>query len=215
MTEVPGAAELPPRVAARLELLFSVIRPAALQRPWTSGEVADRAGVDLPYVEGLRAGTLPPGEVDPPIDERQRERLFAQRLDCLFRTRLSPRTGRPVTQTEVAEALNSNKQHVGNLRTGRNNPSIVLAQKYADYFGVDVGYFSAAPLSAVAACFGHTRDFLVRADDDAHVVQALANLRLLRALADRRVRHVVGRLVDQYEATADTTRHRPPPGGGG
>lgn len=143
MTEVPGAAELPSRVATRLELLFSVIRPAALQRPWTSAEVADRAGVGLAYVEGLRAGTLSPEDVDPAIDEHQRERLFAQRLDCLFRTRLSPRTGKRMTQTEVAEALKSNKQHVGNLRAGRNNPSIVLAQKYADFFGVDVGYFSA------------------------------------------------------------------------
>ncbi|MFF8954911.1 helix-turn-helix transcriptional regulator [Streptomyces sp. NPDC014894] len=202
MTDESGAAELPRRVAARLNLLFDVIQPAALQRPWSSAEVADRAGVDTAYVDGLRAATLSPDEIDPGIGEKQRERLFAQRLECLFRTRLSPRTGKRVTQTEVAEALKSNKQHVGNLRAGKNNPSIVLAQKYADYFNVDVGYFSAAPLSAVAACFGHSRDFLVRHDDDPYVVHATANLRLLRAMADKRVRHVVGRLVDRYEAAS-------------
>ncbi|GAA2265227.1 hypothetical protein GCM10010232_66800 [Streptomyces amakusaensis] len=211
MTDESGAAELPRRVAARLNLLFDVIRPAALQRPWSSAEIAARAGVDTEYVDGLRAAALPPEDVDPQIGEKQRERLFAQRLECLFRTRVSPRTGKQVTQTEVAEALKSNKQHVGNLRAGKNNPSIVLAQKYADYFKVDVGYFSAAPLSAVAACFGHSKDFLVRADDDPHVVQAVANLRLLRAMADRRVRHVVGRLVDRYEAAS---KEAVPPFGG-
>ncbi|MER5770916.1 helix-turn-helix domain-containing protein [Streptomyces sp. NPDC001985] len=201
MTDQSGAVELPERVAARLNLLFEVVQPAALQRPWSSTEVADRAGVDPCYVDGLRTATLPPEEVDPQIGEKQRDQLFAQRLECLFRTRLSPATGKRVTQTEVAEALKSNKQHVGNLRSGRNNPSIVLAQKYADYFKVDVGYFSAAPLSAVASCFGHSKDFLLLGDDDPYVVQATANLRLLRAMADRRVRHVVGRLVDRYEAS--------------
>ncbi|MFI1867102.1 helix-turn-helix transcriptional regulator [Streptomyces jumonjinensis] len=202
MTDPSGAMELPRRVAARLNLLFEAVRPAALQRPWTSEEAAERAGVDLGYVEALRAGTLPPPEVDPPIDQGQREKLFAQRLDCLFRTRVSPRTGKRVTQAEVAQALQTNKQHVGNLRNGKNNPSIVLAQKYADFFEVDVGYFCADPLSAVAACFGHAKEFLVLADDDPYVVRATADLRLLRAMADRRVRKVVGRLVDRYEASA-------------
>lgn len=201
MTDVPGASDLPRRVAARLNLLFDVIQPASLGRPWTNAEVADRSGVDVDYVDGLRSGTLPPEEVDPEVDKDMRKQLFAKRLDHLFRTRISPTTGKPVTQAEVAAALHSTRQHVGNLRSGRNNPSIVLAQEYADHFGLDVDYFTRSPLSAVATCFGHSKDFLVHDDDDPHVVEATANLRLLRALSDKRVGRVVGRLVDRFEAS--------------
>jgi transcriptional regulator with XRE-family HTH domain len=186
-------------VAERLNLLFEVIRPRALGRSWTSQEVADRCGVSADYVEALRVGTLAPDEVDPDVDANL---LFAQRLDHLFRTRVSPATGKLMTQSEVAAALGgTSKQHVGNLRSGRNNPSIVLAQQVAEVFAVEISYFSAPPLAAVAACFGHSKDFLVGHDDDPSVVQALANLRLLRAMADKRLRHVVGRLVDEYEAS--------------
>ncbi|MGW0778297.1 helix-turn-helix transcriptional regulator [Streptomyces sp. NPDC002835] len=141
--------------------------------------------------------------MDPQVDGGP---LFAERLDHLFRTRISPVTGKLMTQSEVAAALRgTSKQHVGNLRSGRNNPSIVLAQQVAEVFGVEISYFSAPPLAAVAACFGHTKDFLTGADDDPCVVQALSNLRLLRAMADKRLRHVVGRLVDEYEASSRDT----------
>lgn len=198
--DVHDISALPQRVSVRLNLLFDVVQP--LKRPWTNGEVADRAGVDVGYVEGLRCGVLPPDRVDPKVDKDVRKQLFAQRLDCLFRTRVSPATGRLFTQAEVAQALRSNKQHVGNLRSGKNNPSIALAQEYAEFFGVDVGYFSASPLSAVATCFGHSKDFLVEEDGHPQVVTAIANLRLLRALADQRVSQIVGRLIERFEASA-------------
>ncbi|MEE1938090.1 helix-turn-helix domain-containing protein [Streptomyces sp. TRM 70361] len=199
MADAPGASELSQRVAARLGLLFAAVQPAHLQRPWTSAEVADRCGVDAEYVRALREGTLPDDEVDPEIDK---DRLFGRRLECLLRTRLSPVTGKPYTQAEVARGIGTNRQHIANLRKGANNPSIVLAQQLAEFFGVNVGYFSASPLSAVAACFGLTKEFLVQEDDDPYVVKATENLRLLRAMADKRVSRVVGRLVDRYEAAS-------------
>ncbi len=69
---------------------------------------------------------------------------FAEQLNYLFATRLSP-TGRPYTLREVSEATGG-KLSIGYLSLVRKGgvamPSAGRVQALADFFGVDIGYFT-------------------------------------------------------------------------
>ena len=45
---------------------------------------------------------------------------------------------RGITQEELADALSVSRQTIGSLENGRYNPSILLAFRIANYFGVTI-----------------------------------------------------------------------------
>lgn len=48
------------------------------------------------------------------------------------------RKGRGIRQEEFAKALGVSRQTISSLETGRYNPSIFLARKIAQYFGMTI-----------------------------------------------------------------------------
>lgn len=48
------------------------------------------------------------------------------------------RRARGIRQEELAEALEVSRQTIGSLENGRYNPSILLAFKIAQYFGMTI-----------------------------------------------------------------------------
>lgn len=48
------------------------------------------------------------------------------------------RRQRGITQEELADALSVSRQTVGSLENGRYNPSILLAFRIANYFGLTI-----------------------------------------------------------------------------
>ncbi|MCL2081005.1 MAG: helix-turn-helix transcriptional regulator [Oscillospiraceae bacterium] len=48
------------------------------------------------------------------------------------------RKQRGITQEELAAALEVSRQTIGSLENGRYNPSILLAFKLSEYFGVSI-----------------------------------------------------------------------------
>lgn len=78
--------------------------------------------------------------------------LLARRLDHLFHTKLHAEEGRPYTYREAAEGINAlagqkliSANYLMYLRTGqRARPGHDRLVAIADFFGVDVTYFSAA-----------------------------------------------------------------------
>ena len=48
------------------------------------------------------------------------------------------RKARGIKQEELAEALEVSRQTIGSLENGRYNPSILLAFKIAQYFGLTI-----------------------------------------------------------------------------
>jgi putative transcriptional regulator len=58
---------------------------------------------------------------------------------CVLKNRLEAiRKDRGITQDALAEALEVSRQTIGSLECGRYNPSILLAYKIANFFGVGV-----------------------------------------------------------------------------
>ena len=49
------------------------------------------------------------------------------------------RKQRGIRQEDLAAALEVSRQTIGSLENGRYNPSILLAFKIADYFGMRIG----------------------------------------------------------------------------
>lgn len=71
--------------------------------------------------------------------------MFSDQLNSLFDH--SARIGRPITQVQLAEALNArghqiSHPYISQLRRGkRSNPSPEIVAILADFFGVDKDYF--------------------------------------------------------------------------
>ena len=60
-------------------------------------------------------------------------------LEVLMKNRLEElRKARGIRQEELAEALEVSRQTIGSLENGRYNPSILLAFKIAQYFGMAI-----------------------------------------------------------------------------
>jgi transcriptional regulator with XRE-family HTH domain len=107
----------------------------------------------------------------------KKERTFAQRLDYLFREVHPPSRG-PYTYAEVVQAINQatgdgergiSASAIQQLRTGtKRNPTMRTIKALADFFGVPPAYFF----------------------DDETAEQAEAEIELLMAMRNHRVRQV-------------------------
>ena len=83
-------------------------------------KLAEYFGVSIPYLLGIEQKSV--------LEDYQGNRLK------LLRTK------KGLTQSEVAEILNTNQSQYGKYENGKTNLSIENAKKLADYFGVSVAY---------------------------------------------------------------------------
>jgi transcriptional regulator with XRE-family HTH domain len=76
------------------------------------------------------------------IDPTGKPTTFSALLNYLFATRRRP-DGKEYTLTEVSQATGLRKEYLSNLRTGKiTEPPLSRAQLLADFFGVNVGFFT-------------------------------------------------------------------------
>lgn len=74
----------------------------------------------------------------PPADEK----VFARRLSALM-AKENPETGKPYTVADVARGTGFAESTITQLRTGaKPNPLLRTVEVLAEYFGVEVGFFT-------------------------------------------------------------------------
>ncbi len=84
-------------------------------------------------------------------DAADRPTTFSALLNYLFATKLRP-DGERYSAAEVSKATGLREEYISNLRTGKiANPPAGRAQALADFFGVNVGYFTGKFASPQAA----------------------------------------------------------------
>lgn len=68
------------------------------------------------------------------------------------------RTGRKLTQQDVADALGVNRTTISNYEIGRRVPSLTELKRIAEYYGVGLDYFGVATKDDVFDLLSRARD---------------------------------------------------------
>lgn len=68
------------------------------------------------------------------------------------------RTGRRLTQQDVADALGVNRTTISNYEIGRRVPSLTELKRIAEYYGVGLDYFGVATKDDVFDLLSRARD---------------------------------------------------------
>ncbi len=88
---------------------------------------------------------------DTPNDAADKPTTFSALLNYLFATKFKP-DGERYSAAEVSKATGLREEYISNLRKGKiANPPVGRAQALADFFGVNVGYFTGKFASPQAA----------------------------------------------------------------
>ncbi len=79
---------------------------------------------------------------DTPNEASDKPTTFSALLNYLFATKLKPNGERP-SAAEVSKATGLREEYISNLRRGKiTNPPAGRVQALADFFGVNIGYFT-------------------------------------------------------------------------
>ncbi|WP_419998155.1 helix-turn-helix domain-containing protein [Streptomyces boninensis] len=175
-----GSTEgLAQRVAERLNFVFEAVVPAALGRPWSNREVSAATGVGVSRIAALRRGK--------PVEPVERDASYAY-ITARFTDRLNhamARRGgeedRPASMRAIAREAGMSSTYLDKLMDGRSQPTLAKLAPLAAYLGVDIDYFTADDLGAIARHFGVRREALTYEADSPVVVELYDTLNALAA----------------------------------